>query len=859
MDLITHLRRELDRRGYPERITENELVEVLQSFYAGPDLGVPSYADDRDDPFIVSHLLPPEDRRRLGLPVRRPGRPQRLANLPQPERPFVASRGDRLAVSERSAGPQSLVSLAGTTRLADRVPALAEPSPLLRLRVQAVVCRNADGLLSDGSLGQSEADIGPAIANAIAATNDIFKGTGIEFVFYPSADVVTKHLNQLNQDILIPEDQQAKLRQVKSREEFDDFTKPYWTSDYRSAFAKNYPGKLVLYFAEGNSPRFGLPGQENWRWCSKCQGLFFASNDLGACPAGSSHSQAGSGNYMLLTLTPGWSDQHNWRWCSKCQGLFFAGNNLGACPAGGGHNSANSANYALIHNQPSAIGQDSWCWCNQCQGLFYGNNSLGSCPAGGQHNKAGSGNYTLLHNEPEQWQLTSPSTFAFSGDTAEFVRLTPAVDPADPKGYAKLMAHELGHYLHLAHTHDNTIKLSDADEKKTDPAKLETLKNMIAKRLMERLAAGVPMSEVMDEAFDYDENNGPGVDDTAADVGPQLFHYLNLLANGDGACGPIDAYQFSFNLPVIGSIKATIHPPRDNIMSYFKGCMNIDHHFSPEQALRMRAALMSGNRRHLVSVQLGDTETPGLRYHGVWNPGGHGQIVSWRKSLADHDAAYQARWQENMRLIQQQAYLHNGQVRYDGIWNPGSHAQFVSWNKNLSQHNAEYDKMWAKNMRLIHQQALVVGGQVRYDGIWNPSDQSQYVSWSKTLAEHNAEYDKMWGKGMRLIHQQAYLLNGTLRYDGIWNPADHGQVVSWGKSLDQHNALYAKLWGQGMRLIHQQSYTVNGQLLYDGIWNPNQGAQFVSWRKTSEQIYVNYDDMWHQGMRLVTMNCFPVS
>ncbi len=42
--------------------------------------------------------------------------------------------------------------------------------------------------------------------------------------------------------------------------------------------------------------------------------------------------------------------QSSWRWCHKCQGLFFAGNpTSGACPAGGGHDYAGSGDYSLSH------------------------------------------------------------------------------------------------------------------------------------------------------------------------------------------------------------------------------------------------------------------------------------------------------------------------------------------------------------------------------------------------------------------------------------------------------------------------------------------------------------------------------
>lgn len=43
--------------------------------------------------------------------------------------------------------------------------------------------------------------------------------------------------------------------------------------------------------------------QDNWRWCSKCEGLFFGGNPThGKCPAdGQPHTLQGSGNYRLVT------------------------------------------------------------------------------------------------------------------------------------------------------------------------------------------------------------------------------------------------------------------------------------------------------------------------------------------------------------------------------------------------------------------------------------------------------------------------------------------------------------------------------------------------------------------------------
>jgi hypothetical protein len=126
------------------------------------------------------------------------------------------------------------------------------------------------------------------------------------------------------------------------------------------------------------------------------------SPSLGACPAGGVHNHQGSGDYTLVLNAPGAHGQNNWRWCNKCQGLAFAGaSSPGACPAGGVHDHEGSGDYTLAMNVPGALGQSNWRWCNKCQGLaFAGSTSPGACPAGGVHDHQGSGDYILVGNAP---------------------------------------------------------------------------------------------------------------------------------------------------------------------------------------------------------------------------------------------------------------------------------------------------------------------------------------------------------------------------------------------------------------------------------------------------------------------------
>jgi hypothetical protein len=157
-----------------------------------------------------------------------------------------------------------------------------------------------------------------------------------------------------------------------------------------------------------------MPVQTNWRWCIKCQVLFYGSRVMNShCPAGGTHSpvsQSGSGEYTLSYNVPIDSSQQNdWRWCNKCQGLFFGPNAASShCPAGGTHSSVSqsgSGNYSLLHHYVSVdqSQQNEWRWCYKCQGLFFGGNAETShCPAGGTHSRvsqSGNGDYVLKHKK----------------------------------------------------------------------------------------------------------------------------------------------------------------------------------------------------------------------------------------------------------------------------------------------------------------------------------------------------------------------------------------------------------------------------------------------------------------------------
>jgi RNA polymerase subunit RPABC4/transcription elongation factor Spt4 len=113
-------------------------------------------------------------------------------------------------------------------------------------------------------------------------------------------------------------------------------------------------------FSGGNFVQ-SSPGQVNWWWCDNCQGLFFAGINNGVCIANFPWPGGGGGahfssaapspvsEYALASVNA--TGHENWRWCTKCQGLFCAYAGLPHCPAGGQHDVTGSFDYKIMSRE----------------------------------------------------------------------------------------------------------------------------------------------------------------------------------------------------------------------------------------------------------------------------------------------------------------------------------------------------------------------------------------------------------------------------------------------------------------------------------------------------------------------------
>jgi hypothetical protein len=132
-----------------------------------------------------------------------------------------------------------------------------------------------------------------------------------------------------------------------------------------------------------------MPVQSDWRFCHKCNVMFFNGfPEKGSCPADGGGHEAAGFNFDLPHDEPETANaQAGWRFCPKCNAMHFGG---GTCNAGGEHEEAGFM-FVLPHDiPPSETGQGDWRFCTKCHGMFFdGFPNKGSCPALGGHEAAG--------------------------------------------------------------------------------------------------------------------------------------------------------------------------------------------------------------------------------------------------------------------------------------------------------------------------------------------------------------------------------------------------------------------------------------------------------------------------------------
>ena len=200
------------------------------------------------------------------------------------------------------------------------------------------------------------------------------------------------------------------------------------------ALAENSNQYVTVYY--NDEPTITNLSQPDWWYCVQCYGIFHSDDDTpnGVCPYNGGKHQNNTSYYNYCTQFGGSSEgpdlggsgvQSGWRWCSKCQGLFWGSAATDSyCPAGGQHIvTSDTYTYVLVFGTPTiawtnaqgssytVAAQSGWLYCGKCRGLFYGHgtNSGGWCPAGSHHLQASNSyNYEMIPDPAIDTSVLTP-------------------------------------------------------------------------------------------------------------------------------------------------------------------------------------------------------------------------------------------------------------------------------------------------------------------------------------------------------------------------------------------------------------------------------------------------------------------
>lgn len=157
------------------------------------------------------------------------------------------------------------------------------------------------------------------------------------------------------------------------------------------------------------------------------------------------------------------------------------------------------------------------------------------------------------------------------------------------------VAHEVGHYLGLHHTHVGwgsgyPVYLVESPTRAQAEDAIR--------------AYAIKAGKLRIEAFD-----GDGIDDTPPDPAAPLFESILGPGAGVSACGDAAKATVRIPIPRIGSVPPTsidlnFAPDTRNVMSYYRGCPGAPgqplKEFSPGQIVRMHQTLRHPQRKHLL-------------------------------------------------------------------------------------------------------------------------------------------------------------------------------------------------------------------------------------------------------------------
>jgi Bacterial tandem repeat domain 1 len=453
-----------------------------------------------------------------------------------------------------------------------------------------------------------------------------------------------------------------------------------------------------------------------------------------------------------------------------------------------------------LHNGPS--GSEWWKEANEVAAGLRGRLTLflrwGSDPA-----KAASNWFAY----PPDTGQTQPPLAKLPHENIDFVAITNQSSKFSGSASSGcVLAHEIGHYLGLFHTH---------------PGWGTTSVEKVIELVKDQGAAGL---------------DGDGLSDTPPDC---CIAYYAEKVSGDLCGGPK-----SFKIEGV-----TIEPDRLNLMSYYNGC-HPPAILSPQQVQVIRATLQHEKRKHLIEY------SAGVRYAGIFSelPG---KQALW---VGDDWPGFKAKWEEldkkGLRLVDLDTYVIDSKRRYTGVFEAGHDEQALWVGDDWPGFKAKWEELHKKNLRLIDLETWLDGKTRRYAGVFREGTYQQALWVGDDWPGFKAKWEELHKKNLRLIDLETWLDGKTRRYAGIFHEGTYQQALWVGEDWAGFEAKWQELYKKNLRLVDIETWLDGKTRRYAGVFHAGTYVQAL-WVGDD---WFGFEQQWNaqakKGRRLVDIEVY---
>ena len=367
-----------------------------------------------------------------------------------------------------------------------------------------------------------------------------------------------------------------------------------------------------------------------------------------------------------------------------------------------------------------------------------------------------------------------------------------------------LLAHEVGHYLGLFHTHPGWGNTS-----------VETIESLVE-------AGGVAAL------------NGDLLADTSPD--PGAFYYRERV--DPSACGGPASFT-------IGGKRVT--PPRSNVMSYFR-CPPVT--ITAQQIQVVRSTLGHSHRKHLIET------SAGVRYAGVFLPGNDAHAL-W---VGDDWKGFTDKWRElskgGLRLVDLESYVIGGKRRFSGVFRAGSGGHGLWVHDSWKEFTDNWKQRSDAGLRLHDFETWTEGSKRKYAGVYLAGSGGHGLWVHDSWKEFTDNWKQRSDAGLRLHDFETWTEGSKRKYAGVYlaGSGGHGLWVhdSWKEFTDN--------WKQrsdaGLRLHDFETWTEGSKRKFAGVYLAGSGGHALWYNDDWHGFREKWQELSKDGLRLVDVEVF---